>query len=135
MDALVADLRKLVTVEKSLFWLAVIPIIVVAGAAATWALTRSPIQRDGSDLRMETNGLAQAVPLANTVQPAIGNEVVYCDTASLTLLLSHNRGRQAPCSCELHCFSGRTGPTGRETAIPELRDRFAGNATSRDWFA
>ena len=96
MDALVADLRKLVTVEKSLFWLAAILIIVVAGAAATWALTRSPIQRDGSDLRMETNGLAQAVPLANTVQPAIGNEVVYCDTASLTLLLSHNRGGKLP---------------------------------------
>jgi len=71
-------------------------LIPIALGAGGWAINRFVIERDRSALRIEAQGVAQAVTLIQKAQPTIHGEPVFCDTAKLTLLLAHNQGGKRP---------------------------------------
>ena len=61
-----------------------------------WAINRYIVEQDRSALRIEAQGIAQAVTLVQKVQPTINGEPVFCDTAKRTLLLAHNQQGKRP---------------------------------------
>jgi hypothetical protein len=86
-----------VTSKPRITWTHPLTLLVIGTAvsAAGWAINHFIVQHDRSDLRLEIEGLNQAIGLLGA-QPHVNGFPVYCDTAKLTLVLAHNGDGRHP---------------------------------------
>jgi hypothetical protein len=106
--------RSRSTTDKVLRHPLTLALIPVAVGAAGWAFNRYVIDRDRSDLRLEVQDLAQAIPVTRPA-PAIEGEPVFCETAKLTLLLAHNGDGKQP--IVVHALAFRVEPVEPERRL------------------
>src|ERR1700684_3850378 len=66
-----------------------------AVGGASWILTNFVVP-DRSDLRFEIQAPRQGIPLASSPPLLLGGKPIFCDTARLTLIASHNQNGARP---------------------------------------